>query len=351
MLWEEMYEEAKRYYEQHGHLMSVPATLKGPRGRGLFAWIMAQQSGYRNGKNGKRLSSEQVMKLQAIGMDWELRTDRHFDRGIKTLLEYKKEHNDMLIPVGYRSPDGYQLGKWASRQRKLKKESKLLPDREQYLNKQGFIWDYTEHYWNRMYECATKYYQEHGNFEVPPNYIGSNGEKLWQWKMDMRKRYKESKVTLSQNQIEKLERIGMDWEGKKDAFAECMNSVREYKKRHGVQIIPKHYVTEDGVELGNQIRYIMHRKCMGILSEEQLEIFEAECEGLYVDIKGNWWKNYEEVRAYYEEHGDINVPKGTISKAGIQLDVWVSNHSRYVKQGKISRYTEAQLEALKLIGI
>jgi len=167
----------------------------------------------------------------------------------------------------------------------------------------------------------------------------------------MRKRYKSNATSLTVEQIKQLDAIGMDWEGKKDAFAECMNAIREYKKRRGVQIIPKHYVTEDGIELGNLIRYVMHRKCVGALSEEQLIEFETECEGLYVDIKGNWWKNYEEVKAYYEENGNLKLPKGIISKTGIQLDIWVINHSRYVKQGKISRYTEAQLEALELIGI
>lgn len=217
-LWEEMYEEAKRYFEAHGHLLPIPAALKGPRGRGLFAWITAQQDAYRkNGKNRRLLTREQIEKLQVIGMEWELKTDRHFEKGMEALIQYKKENNTMLIPVNYITPDGYQLGKWAARQRSLKRKNKLAPDRAQHLNKYGFIWDYTEYYWNRMYEEMKRYFQQHGNLDMPVNYTTPTGEKLWQWKMDMRKRYKNINPkdrTITEEQIKKMEAIRMTWKGK-----------------------------------------------------------------------------------------------------------------------------------------
>ena len=212
-LWNEMYEEAKRYYEAYGHLLPVPAALKGPRGRGLFAWITSQQDAYRrNGRNRKLLTKAQIEKMQAIGMEWELKTDRRFEKGMEALVQYKKENNTMLIPVNYITPDGYQLGKWASRQRSLKRKNKLASDRVQHLNKYGFIWDYTEYYWNRMYEEMKRYYQRYGNLEMPVNYTTPTGEKLWQWKMDMRKRCKnhnQEDKSITEEQTKKLRAIGM----------------------------------------------------------------------------------------------------------------------------------------------
>ncbi|MBO5239335.1 MAG: Helicase associated domain protein [Lachnospiraceae bacterium] len=219
-LWEEMYEEAKHYYEVHGHLLPVPAALKGPRGRGLFEWLTSQQDAYRrNGRNRRLLTKDQIEKLQAIGLEWELKSDTYFEKGMEELKKYKKEHHSLLIPVSYITEDGYLLGKWAARQRSLKRKNKLAPDREQHLNKCGFIWDYTEHYWNRMYEEMKNYYQCHGSLEMPVDYTTRTGEKLWQWKMDMRKRYKnnnpkERKIT--EEQIKKLETIGMVWYEKRD---------------------------------------------------------------------------------------------------------------------------------------
>lgn len=217
-LWNEMYEDAKRYYEAHGHLHSVSSTVKGPKGKQLFAWLSSQQDAYRkNGKSRRLLTEEQIEKLQAIGIEWELKTNRHFNQGMEALIQYKKEHHSLLIPVNYKTPDGYQLGRWASRQRSLKRKNKLTPDREQHLNKYGFIWDYTEHYWNNMYEEAKKYYQQHGNLNMPQNYTTPTGAKLWQWKMDMRKRYKNNNPkdrNITEEQIKKLEAIGMAWKGK-----------------------------------------------------------------------------------------------------------------------------------------
>jgi len=353
-LWDEMYEVAKQYFEEHGHLLSIPYELKGPRGQSLCAWVSSQLEEYRGGKKRRRLSAEQIKKLEAIGIDWERKTDRYFERGLQALIEYKKSNESMLIPVDYQSSDGYNLGKWVARQRKLKRENKLQPEREKCLTELGFTWDYTEYHWNMMYDKAKAYYEKHGNLAVPTDYVCEDGAKLWQWKMDMRKRYRnngEEGRYISDVQIKKLEAIGMVWDGRVDAFAECMKHVREYKKSHGVAVIPKNYVTEDGVELGKQFRYIMHRKNMGTLSAEQLEEFERECDGLYIDIKNDWWKNYEEVRRFYEEHGNTNIPQGTVGRLGIRLDSWVNNQSRLVRQGKVARYDKEQLKSLGEIGI
>lgn len=354
-LWNGMYKVAKQYYEEHGNLLSIPPEIKGPRGGELFSWVSSQKDTYRNGGKGKRkLTEEQINKLEAIGIEWELKTDKHFAHAIRALEEYKQTHPDMLIPAEYQASDGYNLGRWASKMRCMKKEGRLQPDKEQYLTSLEFIWDYTEHFWNKMYEKAKAYYEKHGTLEMPTDYVCEDGAKLWQWKMDMRKRYRNNesgKQYISEEQIKKLEAIGMTWDSRVDAFKECMKHVRDYKKTYGTTVIPKKYVTEDGVELGKQLRYIMHRKNMGTLSAAQLEEFERECVGLYVDIKANWMKNYEEVRAYYEEHGNCCVPEGTVSKQGIRLDRWVYNQRRNLKKGSVKKYDKEQLMLLKKIGI
>lgn len=65
--WERNYEEAKKYFEQHGDL-SIPGSYKTKDGIKLNAWIQRQ----RQIKLKNRLSNEQIELLDQIGMKWEL---------------------------------------------------------------------------------------------------------------------------------------------------------------------------------------------------------------------------------------------------------------------------------------
>lgn len=68
--WNEMYEEAKKFYEEHGHFV-VPEKYVTESGAKLYNWI-AQQRRIRKGtlKHSSGLSDEKIAKLDALGMNW-----------------------------------------------------------------------------------------------------------------------------------------------------------------------------------------------------------------------------------------------------------------------------------------
>ena len=99
----------------------------------------------------------------------------------------------------------------------LYKKGRLQRDWQQRLEETGFVWDYTEYYWNSMYENAKNYYEKHGHLHVSSNHVCENGAKLGQWISSMRRRrkYKEAGkagTNISQEQINMLDSIGMIWE-------------------------------------------------------------------------------------------------------------------------------------------
>lgn len=76
--WEQMFAEAKRYYEVHGNL-KVPIPYKTESGLGLGKWIYDQRKARREAQEGGRpYAPERVRRLDEIGMNWNgQRTRKH----------------------------------------------------------------------------------------------------------------------------------------------------------------------------------------------------------------------------------------------------------------------------------
>ena len=87
---------------------------------------------------------------------------------------YHKHHGDLEIPYRFRTINGYEydengvlLGNWIMHQRSAYKNKKLNDEQIKLLNEIGMIWDVRDMGWRRKYNLAKKYYEHHGNFEIP----------------------------------------------------------------------------------------------------------------------------------------------------------------------------------------
>ena len=110
--WEKAFALAVAYYEQNGNL-NMPRSYVTATGEKLGCWVANQQWAYQKGK----LSDDQIMRLEGIGMYWGNRNDRQWNEGYQEAKRYFDAHGDLKVPVDYVSPDGYALGKWVKRQR------------------------------------------------------------------------------------------------------------------------------------------------------------------------------------------------------------------------------------------
>ena len=87
--WEETYDIAKSWYEEHGNL-SIPRDSE--EHKKLSTWITNKKSGY-YGKGSCKLTDEQVLQLQAIGLLLENTEDDYNSK-----LEYI-QHQKALLNV------------------------------------------------------------------------------------------------------------------------------------------------------------------------------------------------------------------------------------------------------------
>lgn len=141
--------------------------------------------------------------------------------------------------------------------------------------------------WNEVYGAAKRYFEANGNLDVPVAYVSPEGYALGKWVRRQQYAYRnpeKSNAILSQERIELLDAIGMQWE-KPDPWQHRYELAQEYKRCHGNLDIPAKYKTADGIWLG---RWIYNQKRLlqsgsEKLSEEQKKKLK-ELLGYYVKI-------------------------------------------------------------------
>lgn len=86
-----------------------------------------------------------------------------------------------------------------------------------------------------------------------PNYVTAAGERLGQWVASQQWAYPKGKLT--DEQVERLNRIGMYWGNRNDRqWNEGYQEARRYFDAHGDLNVPADYVSPDGYNLGNWVK-------------------------------------------------------------------------------------------------
>ena len=131
-----------------------------------------------------------------------------------------------------------------------------------------------------------------------------------------------------------MNKIGMDWRSALDIrWEENYNRAKAYYKAFGNLDIPPNFLTDDGQKLGRWIREQRKRRRLGRITQEQIELLdqiEMNWDGHPTNLSWEQW--YQFAKAYYEEHGDLEVPPN-YKVNGYWLGKWISNQ-REIRSGK-----------------
>ena len=345
--WNKMYELSKQYFQEHGNL-DVPNKFVTKNGEKLGFWIQHQRHAYKN----KTLSDEKIKKLESIGMKWGL-LDSKWNKMYELACEYYEKHGNLDIPQRYITSNGEKLGSWFGGQRIAYNEGRLSKEREFLLKKIGYVFDNLNDYnWNKMYELACEYYEEYGDLDIPQRYITSNGEKLGVWIGAQRTKYKNG--DLINEQVKKLESIGMIWNTFDLQWDKNYELAKKYYLEHGNLSISCNCVSENEEKLyiwiSNQRQ--MYKK--GKLSQDKINLLNSI--GMKWDVLDSQWnKMYELASEYYQEYGKLDVPRRYVTKNGDNLGVWISRQrkrykDRFVeKKSKMCKYSSLTDEQVKLL--
>ena len=127
--WVRNYNLAKTYYEHYGNL-EIPANFKtingyepDENGIVLGSWISEQRRKYRE-KNYKKISKEQIQRLEDIGMIFENVTESKWMNNYNLAKAYYEHYGNLEIPAKFKTTNGYEpdengiaLGNWITIQR------------------------------------------------------------------------------------------------------------------------------------------------------------------------------------------------------------------------------------------
>ncbi len=211
--------------------------------------------------------------------------------------------------------------------------------------------------WDRMYEYANRYYQEHGNLEVPIRYQTEEGYGLGRWLLTQRKvRAGEKYGVLGADRIQKLDQIGMVWGSYRDlSWEKYYKEARKYFEEHGNLNTNVNDVTDSGIRLGTWICQLRTYRKSGIqknyLTEDRIQALNGI--GMIWDVPDYLWEeNFMECLQYYREHGNLDIPNAYISPKGLKIGGWI-RRQRLLRRGKTSgaRLTPEQVTRLDGIGM
>lgn len=112
--WQHHFALAAAFYDQHGHL-DVPVSYVTADGFALGNWLSQLRTARRTDSK-RRLTKTQIAQLDTIGMVWEKRSSNAWMQGYKIAEAHFKTHGNVNVPSNYKTPEGFALGKWISRQ-------------------------------------------------------------------------------------------------------------------------------------------------------------------------------------------------------------------------------------------
>lgn len=353
-LWEENYAGALDFYRENGHL-NIPADYCSPNGLKVGTWIRRQRS-LRAGKakTGAPPTTEQITRLDEIGMIWKNKFEVAWDRGYKAALAYYQEHGNLDVPTMHVTSNGYRLGAWLADRRENGKAKHSI-EQQKKLDELGMIWVKPDS-WEVRYALAKQYYEEHGGLNIPPTYK-TDGIWLNKWINEQRQIYigNRGKKRLSEEQIKRLDAIGMVWENRNHitwskAWHKQFKNVQVFYEKFGHLNIPSDYDEGAGKSFATWLVRQRDLKEKGKLSKEQIEMLEAI--GMVWIIEDPWEVGFRYAQEYYIANGDLLVNPNYICPDGYNLGGWITNQRANAKtKDKNRRLDQKRIKKLETIGM
>lgn len=338
--WEVLCQAAADAAAKEGTL-ELPRSYTIHSGVPVGKWLELQrqvQAGQRPG----RLTAEQAAKLEKLGIRWNHRLEAAWEKGFASAQKYRTEHGDLLVPVRYRDKNDFALGEWIVYNRQRYLGGNLTQNRIERLEAIGMVWSTSNDLWEQNYAAATQYYLEHGDLEVPIKYETLSGFGLGVWLGAQRAAHKAGE--LPQEQVERLDALGMDWTNRNDRkWMSLYDVAAAYYHEHGNLNVPSEYVTPDGVLLGKWVArqryaYLNPDRSSARVTPERKALLDKL--GMVWEKYDPWQERYDLALAYKTEHGDLEIPSVYKTADGVWLGSWVSRQRQALNSGSSALSSE-----------
>eukprot|EP00985_Skeletonema_marinoi_P001632 scaffold658_cov110-Skeletonema_marinoi.AAC.4 len=222
-------EEKKKTWVWDGN---VPTNYKTKCGKALGRWINNQRSAKSKGT----LKDDREVRLVSTGLKWSVLTTNSWRDMLRELQIYVTEQTkdgrpwDGNVPTNYKiksnttaegvDDEEKNLGRWINRQRSLFQAGKLKKERQLDLERIGLKWSVLlTTSWTTMYDGLCAFVEARRkqspsgvwDGDVPPNYKTNTNPPLSLGRWVHRQRSAQTKGQLKDDQVQKLEMLGLKW--------------------------------------------------------------------------------------------------------------------------------------------
>ncbi|EDN70824.1 helicase domain protein [Beggiatoa sp. PS] len=297
----------------------------------LATWV----AGQRKAKQRGTLSEEYIERLNKIGFVWDALSSS-WNEMYEALIEYKRIRGNCRVPVRYK--ENPKLAQWVGTQRKAKTAGTISKERIEKLNAIGFVWEPFTNSWEENYAMLVEFVNKYGHCDVPLDW--AENRQLSTWFFHQRKRKNVGK--LSRERIEKLDKLGFEWNPLETYWDEMYENLKKYKKMYGNCHVPSDWF--ENPQLGIWVSGQRSAKKRDKLSQERIDKLN-QIEFVWDLLEDAWDENFAELVQYKNMYDDCNVPSKWDKNP--TLGIWVQHQRHNNKKGKISK---EHIERLNQLG-
>jgi len=208
--WEEGFGHLREYVEIFGDAR-IHQHHKTPDGYPIGSWTVTQRAAYNKGN----LDADRIRRLENVHPTWTWDAfAAKWDDAFAQLAQYVEQNNHALVPTSYAASNGYPLGYWVGRQRKIFREGKLSQERISRLENihPTWSWDPLTAQWEEAFNHLRDYVEKQGHACVPQRYRTADDFQLGAWVNTQRMAYRERGTRrLRAEHQARLEKIHPTW--------------------------------------------------------------------------------------------------------------------------------------------
>ena len=358
--WNHKYALAKAYYDKFGNL-DLASAYVAEDGTRLGAWILRLRHDYN--KDRSLIPEDRIALLEAIGMSWEKKTDPDNSLALSYLARYKEKHGNLDVPSSYVTKDGFALGRWVVKKRSFHHQGKLNEQIKEKLDAMGFVWEPDFEKWKQMFLMLWDYKKRYGYCYMHKIYRTEEGVPLGEWLLKQCMALADTEKPMPDDKAELLEQLGITKKTSptylqelackpREFYHRTYPALKEYHEKHGNLQVGYNQTTEDGFNIGSHVLELRKRYKKQELTNVQIEMLQT------LDFTWNtsdeqWEKMYQKAKAYFDEHGNLEVKKSHVLPTGEKLGSWLATQ-RQVRKGTAGRkekMPEERIQRLDEIGM
>ena len=331
--WEQGFRMLLNFKKREGHCKVPNRHMEG--NFNLHSWAENQRRIHPSKVVGRNpITPERYQRLNELGFVWDVETTR-WNEAFDKLIQFKKREGHCNVPYSHKE-EGFTLGLWLGKQRKVKKAQKLSREQEKKLNDIGLVWAVNKDLFETRFSLLVEFKNREGHCLVPNRYK-ENGFNLGKWVQHRRAEV----LTISADRKAKLDDIGFIWDKLAVQWEEGFSKLLQFKELKGDCLVPSIEKIE-GFNLGQWV-VTQRLNYESISSERKKRLGDI---GFVWDVPAyNWDKAFNRLLNFKNREGHCLVPTQLIEEDGFRLGSWIAN-----QRGKKSTMSPQNAQRLDDIG-